>query len=166
MAIASVAVKSSCLWSKTIFITTTTRDTREDSECWHQLRSTIHIFSQHNYLPHPHHNSTNTGSGNGVKWQYAGRRPGSTWRSDTDYPYPHQRAWIHACWLPSGEEIILFVSGEAWDTSFIADSVKQCLLSTKNNQQHFCYWLPKSFDFSLSSWRVAVQTAIASFIIL
>ena len=21
----------------------------------------------------------------------------------------------------------------------------------KNNQQHFCYWLPKSFDFSLSS---------------
>ena len=24
-------------------------------------------------------------------------------------------------------------------------------LYKKNNQQHFCYWLPKSFDFSLSS---------------
>ena len=117
----SVRVKRSCLWSKTIHITTTTRDTREDSEFWHQLRCITHICSQHNYIPFLHHVSTNTGSGNGVKWQYAGRRPGSTWRSDTEYPYPHQRAYllwggtrvergrspdngIHACWLPSGEE--------------------------------------------------------------
>ena len=46
----SVRVKRSCLWSKTIYITTTTRDTREDSESWHQLRNTTHIFSQHDYI--------------------------------------------------------------------------------------------------------------------
>ena len=85
------------------------------------------------YLSNLRYTSTNAGSGNGVKWQYAGRRPGSTWRTDTEYPLLRQQR-EHAADPPTrrGKQL-------------------------KNNQQHCCYWLQKSFNFSLSSWRVAVQ---------
>ena len=105
MANASTVVKSSCLWSKTIYITTTIRDTREDSEYWLRWRSTIHIFSQHK----------------------------------------------------TGEEI-LYSSLAKPETHLSLQTLWNSVCSPqKTTSNNYCYWLPKSFDFSLSSWRVAVQ---------